>query len=299
MTLDRAAIVDADPAGVAAAGAEMREPWPRALASHPRAVGALTLLAAIVVVTVLAPWISPHNPLAVAPGSTILPPGPGRLLGTDGLGRDILSRVLWGGRVSLPVAVGSVAAGLVVGGAMGLVSGYWGRAADLILMRIVDAILAFPSLLLAIALVAALGPKVGNAIIAIGIVQIPVYARITRAQTLQIKTADYVAAAHALGTPTWRIMLRHLLPNMLSPLIVQASLTAAFAILTEATLSYLGLGAQPPTPDWGYMMSEGSQYLSNGDWWLAVGPAIAISLTVFSFTWLGDALRDLLDPRLG
>ena len=274
------------------------EPLLRRWLSRPRALSAAGLLALIVLVTVLSPWISPHNPIAVDPGSALLRPGGSHVLGTDQLGRDVLSRILWGGRVSLPVAVSTVAASLLVGGVTGLVSGYWAGAADLVLMRFVDAILAFPSLVLAIALVAALGPGVVNAIVAIGIVQIPVYARITRAQALQIKTADYVAAARALGTPVPAIIARHLIPNMLSPLIVQASLSAAFAIITEATLSYLGLGAQPPTPDWGFMMNEGAQYLSNGDWWLAVGPAIAISLTVFSFSWLGDALRDLLDPRL-
>jgi peptide/nickel transport system permease protein len=259
---------------------------------------ALTLLGLVVVVTVLAPWLAPHNPVAVDAASALMGPGPGHLLGTDQLGRDVLSRMLWGGRISLPVAASTVAASLAVGGTVGLVAGYRGGVADLILMRFIDAILAFPSLVLAIALVAALGPGVGNAILAIGIVQIPVYARLVRAQALQIKSADYVLAARVLGTSAPLTIARHLIPNMLSPLIVQASLSAAYAIVTEATLSYLGLGAQPPTPDWGFMMNEGAQYLSNGDWWLAVGPAIAISLSVFCFNWLGDALRDMLDPTL-
>lgn len=265
---------------------------------HPRFVIALGLLVMIALVTLLAPWIAPHNPLAVNPTQALLGPRRGHLLGTDSLGRDVLSRVLWGGRVSLPIALGTVAASLVVGGMAGLVSGYFGGLVDLIIQRFVDALLAFPALILAIALVAALGPSLINAMLAITIVQTPVYARLTRAQALSIKESDFVLAAKALGTPWWATILRHLVPNLLSPLIVQASLSAAFAIITEATLSYLGLGIQPPTPDWGFMMNEGAQYLSNGYWWLTLGPAIAICLTVFGFNWLGDALRDLLDPTL-
>lgn len=265
---------------------------------HPRFAVALGLLVAIALISIAAPWIAPHNPLAVDPAEALVRPGRGHLLGTDELGRDVLSRTLWGGRVSLPVAIVTALSSLVVGGMGGLISGYFGGLVDLVLMRFVDALLAFPSLILAIALVAALGPSLVNAMLAIAIVHVPIYARIARAQALQLKSADFVLAARALGTSWLGIILRHLVPNMLSPLIVQASLAAAFAIITEATLSYLGLGVQPPTPDWGFMMNEGAQYLSNGFWWLELGPAIAICLTVFGFNWLGDALRDLLDPTL-
>lgn len=268
------------------------------LLRHPRLLAAVALLCLLVIASLLAPWLAPYNPLAAHPASALEGPVASHLVGTDSLGRDVFSRVLWGGRVSLPVALITPLVGLAVGGALGLVSGYWAGLLDLLLMRFIDALLAFPSLILAIALVAALGPGVVNAMIAITIVQIPIFARLTRAMALQIKAADYVMAGRALGAGPARIILRHLLPNMLSPVLVQASLSAAFAIITEATLSYLGLGAQPPTPDWGYMMNEGAQYISNGYWWLELGPAIAICIVVFGFNWLGDALRDMLDPTL-
>jgi peptide/nickel transport system permease protein len=270
----------------------------RTLLDHPRVLVALALLALLGLSAILSPWVSPHDPLAVDPTTALLPPGPGHWLGTDELGRDVLSRALWGGRVSLPVALITVTASLVGGGLVGMVAGYRGGVTDLVLMRFIDALLAFPALVLAIALVAALGPGIGNAMIAIGIVQVPVYARLTRAQVLQIRTLEFVTAARALGSSTIRIAVRHMLVNMLNPLIVQASLSAAFAILTEATLSFLGLGAQPPTPDWGFMLNNGAHYLPNGDWWLTVGPGGAICLAVFAYNWLGDALRDALDPRL-
>lgn len=265
---------------------------------HPRVVVAFGLLLALALTALLAPWLAPHNPLAVEPDQARLGPGAGHLLGTDELGRDVLSRVIWGGRISLPVAFVAVAVGLSIGGSAGVVAGYRGGTADLVLMRLVDAILAFPALILAIALVAALGPKLQNAMIAIGIVQIPVYARLTRAQVLQLKALDFVTAARALGASPLRIIGRHLLPNLLNPLIVQVSLSAAFAMLAEATLSFLGLSAPPPAPDWGFMINTGQSYLVNGDWWLTVAPGAAICLAVFGFNWLGDSLRDALDPRL-
>ena len=265
---------------------------------HPRVVAALVLLALLAVASLLAPWIAPHNPIAVDPDNARLAPRPGHLLGTDELGRDVLSRVIWGGRVSLPVAFVAVAVGLLGGVTVGLTAGYRVGVTDLVLMRLVDAILAFPALLLAIALVAALGPKLVNVMIAIGIVQVPVYARLTRAQVLQTKNLDFVTAARALGVSPLRLIARHLLPNLLNPIIVQISLSAAFAILAEATLSFLGLGVQPPTPDWGFMINTGARFLSNGAWWLTLGPALGICLAVFGFNWLGDALRDALDPRL-
>jgi ABC-type dipeptide/oligopeptide/nickel transport system permease subunit len=265
---------------------------------HPRVLVASLLLLSLVLLALLAPWIAPHNPIAVDPDQARLAPGPGHLLGTDELGRDVLSRVLWGGRISLPVAFVAVAVGLTVGGTIGMAAGYRGGLTDLLLMRLIDAILAFPALILAIALVAALGPNLQNAMIAIGIVQVPVYARLTRAQVLQLKSLDFVTAARSLGASPARIIGRHLLPNLLNPLIVQLSLSAAFAILAEATLSFLGLSAPPPTPDWGFMINAGQRYLVNGNWWLTVAPGAAICLAVFGFNWLGDSMRDALDPRL-
>lgn len=265
---------------------------------HPRVVIGLALLALLALVALLAPWISPADPLAVHPEDARLPPGAGHLLGTDELGRDLLSRVIWGGRVSLPVAFVAVGVGLTVGGLAGLTAGYRGGTTDLLLMRLMDAILAFPALILAVALVAALGPSLRNAMVAIGIVQIPIYARLTRAQVLQLKSADFVVAARALGASPARIVARHLLPNLLNPLIVQVSLSAAFAMLAEATLSFLGLSAPPPTPDWGFMISSGQRFLVNGAWWMTAAPGAAICLAVLGFNFLGDALRDALDPRL-
>lgn len=266
--------------------------------AYPRVAGSLLLVAILFAIALLAPVIAPHDPLAVEPDNSYLPPlSPGHLLGTDELGRDLLSRALWGARVSLPVAFVAVAVGLLGGGLIGLVSGYRGGATDLLLMRVVDALLAFPGLILALAIVAALGPGLRNAMIAIGIVAIPVYARLVRAQVLQLKRMEFIVATRSVGAGALRLVLRHVIPNLLNPVIVQVSLSAGFAILAEAVLSFLGLGAAPPTPDWGQMIDAGARFLPN-DPWLAVIPGLAISITVFSFNWLGDALRDALDPRL-
>jgi peptide/nickel transport system permease protein len=268
------------------------------LRTHRRVAAAAALVLLLFVVAILAPVISPHDPLAVNPDNAYQPPlTPGHPLGTDELGRDLLSRVLWGARVSLPVAFVAVAVGLFAGGAVGLVSGYAGGLVDLLLMRLMDALLAFPALILAIAIVAGLGPGIRNAMIAIGIVAVPVYARLVRAVVLQLKPMEFVVATRSLGAGPVRVIVSHLIPNLLNPVIVQVTLSAGFAILAEATLSFLGLGAQPPTPDWGQMISTGAAFLPN-DPWLAIIPGAAISITVFSFNLLGDALRDALDPRL-
>jgi peptide/nickel transport system permease protein len=266
--------------------------------THPRVILAGSLVLLLFLVALLAPFISPHDPIAVNADNAYLPPlSPSHLLGSDELGRDLFSRMLWGARVSLPVAFVAVAVGLVAGGVIGLISGYFGGVIDLLLMRLIDALLAFPALILAIAIVAALGPNLLNAMIAIGIVAIPVYARLVRALVLQLKQMEFVAATRSLGATPMRIIIRHLIPNLLNPVIVQVSLSAGFAILAEATLSFLGLGAQVPTPDWGQMINTGATYLAN-DPWLAIVPGAAISVTVFSFNLLGDSLRDALDPRL-
>jgi len=258
----------------------------------------LVFVGALFLIALVSPIISPHDPIATEPDNAYLPPlSPGHVLGTDELGRDQISRVLWGARVSLPVALVAVAVGLVGGGVLGLLSGYAGGLTDLLLMRVVDALLAFPALILAIALVAALGPSLRNAMIAIGIVAIPVYARLVRAVVLQLKQMEFVMATRSLGASPIRLIVRHLIPNLMNPILVQISLSAGFAILAEAVLSFLGLGAQPPTPDWGQMITTGRTFLPN-DPWLAIVPGIAISITVYSFNLLGDSLRDALDPRL-
>ena len=258
----------------------------------------LVFVGALFLIALVSPFISPHDPIATEPDNAYLPPlSPGHVLGTDELGRDQISRVLWGARVSLPVALVAVAVGLVGGGVLGMVSGYAGGLTDLLVMRVVDALLAFPALILAIALVAALGPNLRNAMIAIGIVAIPVYARLVRAVVLQLKQMEFVMATRSLGASPIRLIVRHLIPNLMNPILVQISLSAGFAILAEAVLSFLGLGAQPPTPDWGQMITTGRTFLPN-DPWLAIVPGIAISITVYSFNLLGDSLRDALDPRL-
>ena len=258
----------------------------------------LALVAALFLIALLAPIISPHDPIATDPDNSYLPPlSPHHLLGSDELGRDQLSRILWGARISLPVGFVAVGVGLAFGGLIGLVSGYAGGVVDLLLMRVVDALLAFPALILAIALVAALGPSLRNAMIAIGIVAIPVYSRLVRAVVLQLKQMEFVVATRSLGASPLRLIAKHLIPNLLNPILVQVSLSAGFAILAEAVLSFLGLGAQPPTPDWGQMITTGRTFLPN-DPWLAIVPGAAISITVYSFNLLGDSLRDALDPRL-
>lgn len=268
-----------------------------AVARYPRLTAAASLVLILFVIALLAPLISPHDPLAQDPDRAYLPPGAGHLLGTDELGRDLFSRILWGARVSLPVAFVAVAVGLLVGGAIGLLAGYRGGVYDLLLMRLIDALLAFPGLVLAIAIVAALGPGLTKAMIAIGIVSVPVYARLVRGQVLQIKQLEFVTATRAMGAPHLRLVFGHVIPNLLNPIIVQVSLSAGFAILVEATLSFLGLGAQVPTPDWGQMINTGARFLNN-DPYLALAPGVAISIAVYSFNWLGDSLRDALDPRL-
>ena len=266
--------------------------------THRRVTVGVLLVVLLFLIALLSPVISPHDPLATDPDNSYLPPlSPGHLLGSDELGRDLLSRALWGARVSLPVAFVAVAVGLVAGGLIGLTSGYAGGLVDLLLMRLMDALLAFPGLILAIAIVAALGPGLRNAMIAIGIVAVPVYARLVRAVVLQLKEMEFVVATRSLGANPARLIVAHFIPNLLNPIIVQVSLSAGFAMLAEATLSFLGLGAQLPTPDWGQMISSGASFLTN-DPWLAIVPGAAISVTVYSFNLLGDSLRDALDPRL-
>ncbi len=268
------------------------------LRSQPRIAIGGGLILLLVVGAVLAPWIAPYNPITVDTSQALLPPSSAHLLGTDDLGRDIFSRVLWGARISLSVGVISVSIGFLAGVTIGLVAGYAGGTVDLLAMSGIDALLAFPGLVLAIAITAALGPEIQNAMIAIGIVAIPAYARLTRGQVLSIREREYVTAARALGASPLRISIRHIFPNIVNPLIVQATLSTAFAILTEAALSFLGLGAQPPTPSWGQDIAYSQRYLANLIWWMSAGPGIAIFLAVFSFNFLGDALRDALDPRL-
>lgn len=270
----------------------------RTLRRHPQVLVSGVFILLLIVVALLAPVLGRYDPQVSRPIEAIQPPSAAHWLGTDDLGRDILSRVIWGARISLAVGLFAVGIGLTSGITLGLIAGWRGGIVDLLVMRVIDALLAFPGLLLAISITAALGPNLRNAMLAIGIVAIPVYTRLTRSQVLQAKSREYVEAAHAIGASDLRTVIRHVLPNILNPLIVQASLSIAFAILAEASLSFLGLGVQPPTPTWGSDINHARAYLSNGFWWMSVGPGIAILLTVLAFNFLGDSIRDLLDPRL-
>ncbi len=258
----------------------------------------LVVTVGFVLSAILAPVIAPYSPTKQQMTNALKPPSIDHWLGTDQLGRDMLSRVLYGGQASLEVGFLSVGIALFFGVMMGLVAGYWGHSwIETVIMRAMDALLAFPALVLALAFVAALGPGLNNTIIAIGIVYTPAFARLTRAQVLSAKEQEYIEAARTVGVPDVRIMVRHLLPNVSAPLIVQASLGFATAILAEAALSFLGLGVQPPTPSWGEMLSSARGYLET-DPWLIVGPGVAIFLAVLGLNFIGDGIRDVLDPRL-
>lgn len=255
------------------------------------AITALVLLAALI-----GPLLTPYDPLDVS-HPRFSPPDSRYLFGTDELGRDILTRVLYGARLSLLVGLVSVGLALLIGVPLGLLAGYHGRSWDGLIMRLLDVMLAFPGLLLAITVVAVLGPGLRNAMIAVGIASIPTYARVVRASILAEKTKPYVEAARTIGVPTTRLLWRHLLPNVVSPLIVLSTLGVGSAILAAAGLSFVGLGAQLPTPEWGAMLSRGRDYLAY-EWWIATFPGLAIAVTVLGVNLLGDSLRDALDPRL-
>jgi len=265
---------------------------------NPRMIVGGAMILTWLLVALFAPVVAPFNPIKVNVVDSLQPPSMSHLLGTDDLGRDVLSRVIWGSRISLSVGLISVGIGFFIGVSVGLSAGYLGGKFDLFVMRGIDALLAFPALVLAIAITAALGPQIQNAMIAIGIVAIPAYARLTRGQTLAIRSRDFILAARTIGCTPLRIVTRHVFPNITNPLIVQATLSTAFAILAEAALSFLGLGPQPPDPSWGQDVAYSTRYLSNMKWWMSVGPGLAIFSAVFAFNFLGDALRDALDPRL-
>jgi peptide/nickel transport system permease protein len=263
----------------------------------PAIVVGLAIVTLLVLVAALAPLVAPYDPLFQDYNAVFQPPDAQHLLGTDNLGRDILTRLMYGARVSLLVGVISVGIATLLGVAMGLVAGYFGGWADDLIMRFSDAMYAFPALLLILAIAAALGPSIGNAMLAIGVVAAPAYARLLRGQVLSLRELDFVTAARALGVGHLRIMLRHILPNGLAPIIVAGSLSVSDAILTEATLSFLGVGVPPPTPSWGSMLQVGFQYISQAPW-LSVYPGMAIFVVVLGFNVFGDGLRSLLDPRI-
>jgi peptide/nickel transport system permease protein len=265
-------------------------------ASRPAAVVALVVVVFFVLVAVLAPWLAPDDPIKTSWSLIRKAPSWAHWMGTDENGRDVLSRVIFGARASLMAGVISVSIAGGVGVPLGLLAGFAGGLPDLAIGRVVDAMLAIPFLILAIALAAFLGPSLENAMIAIGVTATPVFVRISRGATLDAATNEYVEAARALGNPPWRVAVRHVLPNIVPPVMVQATLAIAGAIIAEAALSFLGLGQQPPAPSWGSMLNSAQRFLTQAPW-LAIFPGAAIFLVVLSFNLVGDGLRDALDPR--
>jgi peptide/nickel transport system permease protein len=256
----------------------------------------LFVIALLVALALLAPLISPYDPSVQNWTAVRKAPSAMHWFGTDDVGRDVLTRVIYGARASLMAGIISVAIAFAIGVPVGLISGYVGGFVDALFSRITDAMLACPFLILAIALAAFLGPSLGNAMIAIGVTTTPIFMRLTRAQVMAVKVEDYVEAARAVGNPHWRIALVHILPNILPALLVQATLSLAAAIIAEAALSFLGLGQQPPAPSWGSMLNSAQRFLVSAPW-MAIWPGLAIFFAVLSFNLVGDGLRDALDPR--
>jgi peptide/nickel transport system permease protein len=260
------------------------------------AIAGAALVVVVLIAGLLSPVVAPFDPTLITPDA-LAPPTRAHLFGTDDLGRDIFSRVLYGARISPLVGLLAVAISASVGVTMGLIAGYAGGPADNVLMRVVDILLSFPGIVLAIGVVAILGPGLNHALVAVGIAGIPTFARVVRGSVLVEKEKEYVEAARLLGVPTPRLLLLHILPNVLAPVLVLSTLSVAGAILAAAGLSFIGLGAQLPTPEWGAMLSQGRNYLAV-QWWVAAFPGAAIAMTVLGVNLMGDGIRDVLDPRL-
>ena len=256
----------------------------------------LVVVVGFMILALGAAWIAPHDPIATSWGAIRQAPSATHWFGTDEIGRDVLSRVIWGTQASLLAGVVSVSISLMLGIPIGLAAGFLGGPVDMVISRMTDAFLACPFLILAIAMAAFLGPSLSNAMIAIGISATPIFVRLTRAQVINVKIEDYIEAARALGNPPWRIALRHVLPNAMAPLLVQATLAIAAAVIAEASLSFLGLGQQPPAPSWGSMLNTAKNYMDSAPW-MAIWPGASIFMLVLAFNLLGDGLRDALDPR--
>jgi peptide/nickel transport system permease protein len=291
------------PPGAAPARPTIRQapsPWTAArrrfIHSRTGLAGALVLIL-VTGCAIFAGQVSPYSPIKQDFRVERQPPGLDHLLGTDEFGRDVLSRIIWGAQSSLQAGATAATIALIVGLVLGMLAAFYGGRTDSLIMRCMDVVLAFPYILLAIAIVAILGPGLRNAMIAIGIVYVPHYARVVRGAVLSVRARDYVEAARALGAPDGRVMWQHVLPNTLAPIIVQTTLNVGSAIIDTAGLSFLGLGTQPPTPDWGNMLSAGRSYVIDSPW-IATFPGLAILVTVLAFNLMGDALRDAFDPRL-
>ncbi|TXL78273.1 ABC transporter permease [Vineibacter terrae] len=270
----------------------------RRLRRNPVTLGALGVIVVLTVVAVLAPVVAPFDPEATDPAIALSAPTWQNLLGTDVYGRDQLSRLIHAARLDLIIPFASTAAALVIGALIGALSGYRGGWVDQVIMRMVEAVLAFPAFVLAMGLTAALGNSIGNIILTLAITQVPIYIRLIRGEMLRVREMEYAEAARTVGNPSWRIVVVHLLPNCIPPLIVQATLAMGFALLTMAALSFLGLGIRPPDAEWGEMTAEGASHMVTGEWWLFVFPGLVIMATVLAFNLIGDGLRDLLDPRM-
>ncbi len=268
----------------------------RRLHRRPAAMFGLVVVLLFTLMALFAPWLGLQDPIATSWGAIRKAPSAAHWFGTDEIGRDVFARVVWGTQASLLAGVVSVSISLLIGVPLGLLAGFVGGWVDMVIARITDAFLACPFLILAIALAAFLGPSLSNAMMAIGISAAPIFVRLTRGQVMQVKVEDYIEAARAVGNPPWRIALRHVLPNTLPPIMVQATLAIASAVIAEASLSFLGLGQQPPAPSWGSMLNTAKNYVEQAPW-MAIWPGASIFLLVLSFNILGDGLRDALDPR--
>ena len=261
------------------------------------ALAGLVLILIFMLMAVFAPLIAPYDPYRIDENAVLSPPSAEHPLGTDSFGRDVLSRMVYGARISFKVGLVSVGIALAAGVLIGAAAGYYGRWVDAALSRVIDVLFSFPDILLALVIMAVLGASLTNVMIAIGIVYTPIFARITRGAVLEIKGSLFIDAARVLGAGRLTILRRHILPNVMAPIIVQTTLSLAFAILAEAALSFIGLGVEPDTPSWGIMLNEGKDWMEAA-WWIAVFPGAAITLAVLGFNVLGDGLRDALDPRL-
>jgi peptide/nickel transport system permease protein len=270
----------------------------RALLRRPLTLFGALIVLLFLMMAIVGPWLAPHDPTQIYYSPGLTPPSPPSAafpFGTDATGRDVLSRVLAGARISLTVGVVAVGIATFFGTLLGLLAGYFGGWTDQLIMRLMDVMLAFPDILLAIVIITVLGPGLTNVMVAVGIAAIPAYTRTVRAAVLSVRQQDYVEAARALGAPNWRIIISHVLRNVLTPIVVLVTLSIGLAILTAAGLSFVGLGAQPPTPEWGDMLNDAQNYLQQA-WWMAVYPGAAIMLVVVGLNLLGDGLREILDP---
>jgi peptide/nickel transport system permease protein len=267
------------------------------LADNPVTIVAAALFVGFVVLALLGPWLVPHDPLASNAAVALRPPSAAHWFGTDALGRDILSRVVVATRLDLGIAFSAVLLSFVIGMPLGLAAGYFGGWWDRVVSRLADTIMAFPLFVLAMGIVAALGNTVGNIVLATAVINLPFYIRVARAEANVRRNAGWIEAARLSGNSEARILALHLFPNALPPAMVQVSLNMGWAILNAAGLSFIGLGVRPPTPEWGILVAEGAQFIVSGEWWVSLFPGLVLMLAVFTFNLLGDALRDIFDPR--